>query len=92
MKNNIILFIIIVVLFITMDVNGQCAMCKAVVETNLESGDTKGLGLNNGILYLMAIPYIAALVFAILYYIQNKKSNPSLLNNWSKQLNITANY
>jgi hypothetical protein len=73
MKNNIILFIIIIVLFITMDINAQCAMCKAVVETNLESGDTKGLGLNNGILYLMAIPYIAALVFGILYYIQKKK-------------------
>ena len=81
MKNNIILFIIIAVLFTTIDVNAQCAMCKAVVETNLESGDTKGLGLNSGILYLMAIPYIAALVFGILYYIQNKKSNPSLLNN-----------
>lgn len=81
MKNNIILFIIIAVLFITIDINAQCAMCKAVVETNLESGDTKGLGLNSGILYLMAIPYIAALVFGILYYIQNKKSNPSLLNN-----------
>ena len=81
MKNKIILFITIVVLFLTIDLNAQCAMCKAVVETNLESGDTKGLGLNNGILYLMAIPYIAALVFTILYYIQNKKSNPSLLNN-----------
>ena len=65
----------------TMDINAQCAMCKVVVETNLESGDTKGLGLNNGILYLMAIPYIAALVFAIFYYFQNKKSNPSSLNN-----------
>ena len=80
MKNKIIL-LIIAVLFITIDVNAQCAMCKAVVETNLESGDTKGLGLNSGILYLMAIPYIAVLVFGILYYIQNKKSNPSLLNN-----------
>ena len=81
MKNKIILLSTIAVLFLTIDVNAQCAMCKAVVETNLESGDTKGLGLNNGILYLMAIPYIAALVFGILYYIQNKKSNPSLLNN-----------
>ena len=81
MKNKIILLSTITVLFLTIDVNAQCAMCKAVVETNLESGDTKGLGLNNGILYLMAIPYIAALVFAIFYYIQNKKSNPSLLNN-----------
>ena len=81
MKNKIILLISITLLLFTIDVNAQCAMCKAVVETNLESGDTKGLGLNNGILYLMAIPYIAALVFGILYYIQNKKSNPSLLNN-----------
>ena len=81
MKNKIILLSSIIILFLTIDVNAQCAMCKAVVETNLESGDTKGLGLNNGILYLMAIPYIAALVFGILYYIQNKKSNPSLLNN-----------
>ena len=81
MKNNIILFIIIAVLSITIDVNAQCAMCKAVVETNLESGDTKGMGLNNGILYLMAIPYIAAIVFAILYYNQNKKSQSSLFNN-----------
>jgi len=56
-------------------------MCKAVVETNLESGDTKGMGLNNGILYLMAIPYIAAIVFAVLYYIQNKRSKSSLFNN-----------
>ena len=81
MKNNIILFITITVLFITIDLNAQCAMCKAVVETNLESGDTKGMGLNNGILYLMVIPYIAAIVFAILYYNQNKKSQSSLFNN-----------
>ena len=81
MKNNIILFFIFTVLFITIDVNAQCAMCKAVVETNLESGDTKGMGLNNGILYLMVIPYIAAIVFAILYYNQNKKSQSSLFNN-----------
>lgn len=81
MKNKTILLITLAALFITLDVNGQCAMCKVVVETNLESGDTKGLGLNNGILYLMAIPYLAALVFAILYYIQNKKTNPSVFNN-----------
>jgi hypothetical protein len=48
-------------------------MCKAVVETNLEAGGTKGAGLNDGILYLMAVPYIAVLCFGILYYFQNKK-------------------
>ena len=81
MKNKIILLITIAVLLITIDVNAQCAMCKAVVETNLETGDTKGMGLNSGILYLMAFPYIAATVFAILFFLQKKKINSSLLNN-----------
>ena len=81
MKNNIILFSTIAVLFLTIDLNAQCAMCKAVVETNLETGDTKGMGLNSGILYLMAFPYIAATIFAILFFLQKKKKNSSLLNN-----------
>jgi len=81
MKNKILLFITFTLILLSVDINAQCAMCKAVVETNLETGDTKGVGLNNGILYLMAIPYIAALVFGIIYYLQNKKSNHSLLNN-----------
>lgn len=51
----------------------QCAMCKAVVEKNLESGGTKGAGLNDGILYLMAVPYFLMLVFAILFYLQNRQ-------------------
>ena len=53
--------------------NAQCAMCKAVVEANLESGDTKGAGLNEGILFLMAMPYIAVLIFGVFYYIQKQK-------------------
>lgn len=81
MKNKIILLITsITILFITIDLSAQCAMCKAVVETNLETGDTKGMGLNSGILYLMAFPYVAAIVFAVLYYYQNKKSKSSLFN------------
>ena len=52
----------------------QCAMCKSVVEANLEAGDTKGAGLNDGILYLMAMPYLGILVFGIGYYIQKKRT------------------
>ena len=81
MKNNTILLVTIAVVFITTDINAQCAMCKAVVEANLETGDTKGMGLNSGILYLMAFPYIAATIFAILFFLQKKKTNSSLLNN-----------
>jgi|TARA_B100001059_G_C17803595_1_gene567711 hypothetical protein len=50
-------------------------MCKAVVEANLKEGGSAGAGLNEGILYLMAMPYIAVFLFGIFYFLQkrNKK-------------------
>jgi hypothetical protein len=54
--------------------NAQCAMCKAVVEANLESGDTKAAGLNDGILFLMSMPYIAVFLFALFFYLQKRKA------------------
>ncbi len=35
----------------------QCAMCRAVLES--EEGKGTSEGINNGIIYLMAIPYLA---------------------------------
>ena len=48
-------------------------MCKAVVESNLKEGGNVGAGLNNGILYLMAMPYVAALLFGIFYFLQKRR-------------------
>ena len=56
----------------------QCAMCKAVVEANLEAGGTKGAGLNDGILYLMSMPYLAICVFGIFYILQKRKRDQTL--------------
>lgn len=46
----------------------QCAMCRAV----LESGENTSVaeGINNGIVYLMAVPYI--LVAGLFYFIYRK--------------------
>jgi len=41
---------------ITADVSAQCAMCRAVLES--EEGQETAKGINNGIVYLMAIPYL----------------------------------
>ncbi len=51
----------------------QCAMCKAVVE----SGDAQmAEGLNNGILFLMAFPYILiGTLFYFLYKYKIKNKN-----------------
>lgn len=70
MKKYII--VLIVLLLINFDLMAQCSMCKAVVEANIESGSTHGLGLNQGILYLMAMPYIAVTVFGIFYFLQKR--------------------
>ena len=51
----------------------QCAMCKAAVEANIKDGGSAGLGLNQGILYLMAMPYLAMVLFGLFYYFQKQK-------------------
>lgn len=46
----------------------QCAMCRAVLEN--EEGQGVAKGINDGIIYLMAIPYI--LVFSLGYFIYKR--------------------
>ena len=68
------LFLILVFYFIlVVESAAQCAMCKAVVEANLEAGGTKGAGLNDGILFLMSMPYLAFFLFCLMFYFQNRK-------------------
>ena len=70
---NKISLIVFLLIFVTGKLNAQCAMCKAAVETNLKDGGSAGAGLNQGILYLMAMPHIAMLLFGVFYYLQKRK-------------------
>ena len=65
--------ILVLLLLFVVDSQAQCAMCKSVVESNLENGDTIGSGLNDGILYLMAMPYISLAFIAFFWSRHNKK-------------------
>lgn len=49
----------------------QCAMCKSGVASNLEAGGNTGRGINTGILYLMAIPYL--LIGGLIAYVFRKQ-------------------
>jgi hypothetical protein len=53
--------------FVAISGYAQCAMCKAVVESN-QAGDSLAKGLNIGIIYLMSVPYLLIAVLAILIY------------------------
>ena len=50
----------------------QCAMCRAVVE---QGGEEVAEGINSGIVYLMAFPYILVATAFYLFYRNWKKSN-----------------
>lgn len=54
-------------------VNAQCAMCRAVLES--EVGQETAKGVNNGIVYLMIIPYvlIGGLAFYLYRYLKSEK-------------------
>lgn len=66
-KRAVILLIIFISLF-SLDIEAQCAMCRAVLES--EEGQSTAQGINDGIVYLMVIPYI--LVGGIGYIIYYK--------------------
>ncbi|MFB9056224.1 hypothetical protein ACFFU9_05655 [Mariniflexile ostreae] len=73
MKNKVFFFLI--VFFFILDIHAQCAMCRAVLESQEGQGTAKGI--NDGIVYLMSIPYIvlAGLGFSIYrkyFYSKNK--------------------
>lgn len=56
------------------DLVAQCPMCKMAAESDLRNGGTIGKGLNFGILYMLALPYILFSVIAFLWW-KNRKKN-----------------
>lgn len=55
----------IFILFLSVEVEAQCAMCRAVLET--EQGQSTAEGINDGIVYLMIFPYL--LMAGVAYFI-----------------------
>ncbi len=73
MKNRI--FFILIISLTSFESTAQCAMCRAVLES--EEGQSTAEGVNDGIMYLMTIPYIlvAGIGFAIYWqFFREKKS------------------
>ncbi|MBL0341552.1 MAG: hypothetical protein IPP71_11790 [Bacteroidetes bacterium] len=55
--------------------NAQCSMCRAVAESGFKDDATRvGRGLNSGILYLLATPYLLGGV-AFFIWRKNRKKN-----------------
>lgn len=52
-----LLLLVLLTLGSMVDLEAQCVMCKAVAEDSAAEGAV-GRGINQGILYIMAVPYI----------------------------------
>ncbi|GAB5564659.1 MAG: hypothetical protein Wins2KO_17220 [Winogradskyella sp.] len=66
-------FFLLLFLFVfCVEVNAQCAMCRAVLESGEEQSAAEGI--NDGIMFLMAIPYILVGTIGYIVYKTYKKS------------------
>lgn len=73
------LLLLILTFFIHLGAMGQCAMCRASVENNVSNGDASiGAGLNNGILYLVVMPYLMVGIIGFFWYRVSKKKKSKL--------------
>ncbi|RKS95221.1 hypothetical protein BC952_0875 [Flavobacterium limicola] len=71
-KLSVYIFLL-VLSFSSLSANAQCAMCRAALTS--EGNSAKAAAVNDGIVYLMVIPYI--LVAGIGYAIYRMKKNKS---------------
>jgi len=60
------LILLLVVAFFPEQLGAQCAMCKATNGSALDEGG--GLGINEGIIYLMGIPYLLLGILGYLFF------------------------
>ena len=70
-------FILLIFLFLIIDANAQCAMCRAVLESGEDQSAAEGI--NDGIMFLMAVPYILVATIGYIIYRKYNKPNKILL-------------
>ena len=60
---------------------GQCAMCSLNAENSTQHGNNQGKGLNDGIFFLLAMPFLIGGGVAYLWYtkFRHKESKSSIL-------------
>ncbi|EDM37394.1 hypothetical protein PBAL39_09631 [Pedobacter sp. BAL39] len=71
----VLFFMVLLAMTTTSTVNAQCAMCTVTAEQSVKNGNSQGKGLNTGILYLLAIPYVLITGMGILWYVKFRKKN-----------------
>ena len=77
-KLLMILSLASVMTFTSVQVAAQCPMCKISAESNMRNGGEAGAGLNNGILYMLATPYVIIGLIGFVWYRNRRRSGEEL--------------
>jgi len=71
------LYLLLVLLLLQFSALAQCAMCRAVLES--EEGSHQAEAINNGIVYLMIFPYLlVGIVFYVVYRMKFPKEKKAV--------------
>ena len=89
MKKLSFVFLLLLIIFLGNEVMAQCAMCRGSLESSVSDGSTSiAAGINKGILYLLAMPYIIIGTLAYLWY-KNSKENQLKVKRFYQRLGIS---
>ena len=70
-KHKTLIFLLLFLL-LAVNVEAQCAMCKAGLESDMKAGGNAGRTINIGILFLLGLPYIIVGSIAFVW-LRNRK-------------------
>jgi len=70
-----ILFMLISTFAFAPQVKAQCSMCTISAEQGSKNGNTQSKGINDGIMYLLAFPYLLIAGIGVLWYRNYRKKN-----------------
>jgi hypothetical protein len=72
-RKRVVLFFFVISFFFSSNAQAQCAMCRAALTS--EGNTTKAAAVNDGIVYLMVIPYllVGGIGYAVYRMRKNKK-------------------
>ena len=65
--------LLVAVMLLPEVVDAQCPMCRMTAESNLANGGDEGQGLNNGIMYMLATPYLLIGVIGYVWWRNRRK-------------------
>ncbi|WP_199137032.1 hypothetical protein [Pedobacter sp. ASV12] len=79
-KAVVFLFLFALSFAFTPSVKAQCSMCTINAEQGTKNGNNQTKGINDGVVYLLSIPYLLIVGVGLIWYknYRKKAASPSL--------------